>query len=254
MKHLRKLLRDLCSSGVLARISLTPTDILHVTGEYVKWNSDIAKTYVDIYASQCGLTPADFINKVEAMIIQKLDCACIQASMYFDHQQIDMEEGGAADYFLNKLFFDDDSGMLGTEYYLKQKVVAIGAPARAWASRSGKCLHADVIVPENAEVANALGAAVGRMIEEIEILIRPNNLNGGFIVYSPTSRKCFKTLTEATECAEEAGRNCVHRFAGSERCSLSTKIEDVNIEGADRNEKVFVERIVTVFMDFSKIN
>ncbi len=50
--------------------------------------------------------------------------------------------------------------------HLNKPVVAIGAPARAWIGEVGNLLGTKVMVPENADVANAYGAAIGQVIEQ----------------------------------------------------------------------------------------
>lgn len=251
LKNLRAILDTLLRAGVIARISLTPTDILHVTGEYREWNPVIAEIGVKMAAEQCGKSQEEFIQEVQRLIVEKIDSSCIQAAMYFDHQEIDMQEGGAPDYFINQLFFRKNSSVLQASFHLGKEVVAIGAPARAWAAKAGKELHADIIIPEHAEVANAVGAAVGRAIENIEILIRPDSVTNQYLVFSPLNRTCYDTLEEATRYAMDIGEECVRRLAQESNYHLTTRQEDVLIEDSSNDKKIFVERVVTICAQFN---
>lgn len=254
MKNLRNVLDELLRLGVIGRISLTPTDILHVTGGYKKWNSVIAEIGVKIAAEQCGKTQEVFISEVCQQMAYKLDSACIQAAMYFDNQEIEMKEGTSADYFLNQLFFKQNSAFLRAKYCLEKEVIAIGAPAEAWGTKIGQYLEANVTIPEHAEVANAVGAAVGRAIERIEILIRPDSVNNTYLVYSPINRACFENLEQATTFAFEVGTECVQRLSEDRYYRLTSSHNDLCIEDSFNGRKIFVERVVTLSAHFEDKN
>jgi len=250
MKNLRGTLNELLHAGVIGLIALTPTDVLHVTGRYKKWNPIIAEMGVKIAAERCKKTPEAFIAEVERVIIKKLDSSCIQAAMYFDQQVLDMSEGSTADYFLNKLFFHKSSSVLEAAYRLKKDVVAIGAPSGAWASKAGKELFANIMIPEHAEVANAVGAAVGRAVESVEVLIRLDDVTDQYIVFSPMNRTAYDTLNEATAYAREIGQECVKRLSATGICNITYHQEDMEIEDSCNNKKIFVERLVVVSAQF----
>lgn len=250
VKNLRSVLDELLREGVIARISLTPTDILHVTGQYQKWNSVIAEMGLKIAAAQSGKSEEEFIKEVSLLILEKIDCACIRAAMYFDQQEINVEEDEMADYFLNRLYFGKQSSVLKAEYHLNKTLVAIGAPSGVWAANAGKRLHTDVIIPEHAEVANAVGAAVGRAVENVEILIRQDSISNTFIVYSSLNRTCFDTLLEATDYAVRVGEECIERLSEKRNYKLKVDQEDVCIEESCSGREIFIERIVTLSASF----
>jgi N-methylhydantoinase A/oxoprolinase/acetone carboxylase beta subunit len=114
-------------------------------------------------------------------------------------------------------------------------VVLLGGPVKAYVEDLKKLINADFIVPEHADVGNAVGALVGKGIKRVEILIKTRVIpksqenkaeeeGGGtpesgviesalqnekkteFIVFSPTDRKIFEIHGEALEYAEELGR------------------------------------------------
>lgn len=252
MSKLRKLLDGLVREGVIARISLTPTDVLHATGEAGLWNSQIADVALDILADKFEGSKENFIEEIRRLMAENLDMAAIEAAMYFDRQEVDMEKGGAHDYFLNNLFFKSDSALLAAKYSLKKKIIGIGAPAKAWIGSMGKCLDTCVVIPEHAEVANAVGAAVGHDVEIIEILIRPDSVTKKFITYSPVGRKVMDTLEDATEYAKSIGGDCIE--AMSENCiyEIDTAIEDLNFEDVTNGRKIFMERVVKLTADFKR--
>ena len=111
-------------------------------------------------------------------------------------------------------------------------------------------MDTEVIIPEHAEVANAVGAAVGKSVEKIEILIRQDSVSGDYIVYSPVNRRCFKTLDDAAGYARRSGNECIERLAESRNFDVSVQEEDMEIEDVTNGSRTFVERVVTVRANF----
>ncbi len=248
--NLREIISDLLQEGVIGRISLTPTDVLHCSGEYRKWPFRISELATAIAADQTGMTIQEYIDAVRQRITQLLNCDAIQAAMYFDHQGFDIPNDPAADYFINYLYFEHRSSVLTASYHLEKPIVAIGASAAAWTKELSGAMDTKVMIPKHAEVANAVGAAVGKSVEKIEILIRRDSVNGNFIVYSPIQRCSFETLDEAAQYARESGNVCIERMAESRDFKVSVKEEDTEIEDVTNGNMTFVERVVTVRADF----
>jgi len=250
LKNIRQILAELLRCGVIARISLTPTDILHFTGEYREWDPIISEMGVNIAADQCHMTADELVGEIREKMSRRLNSSCIQAAMYFDHQQFEDSDSDAISYFLNDLYFDKKSSILKAEYHLEKPIVAIGAPAAAWADGLSGKMDTGVIVPDNAEVANAIGAAVGKAVESVEVLIRPDSVSGKYIVYSPLERFCEDTLEEATLKASDIGGRCIARLSENREFKLSVHSNDVEIEDSSDGRKVFVERVVEVMAEF----
>lgn len=243
-------IESLINVGAIERISLTPTDLLHATGEYQKWNVEAATIILEIAAYQSKQSAKRFAKQLHQKIVDSLDLASIQAAVFFDNQETKIEKGNISDYFINRLFFQQDSQVLKAAYSLNKKIVAIGAPAKAWACNAGKKLNTEVIIPEHAEVANAVGAAIGRAEEKIEILIRPDFGTDKYLVYSPIERSALSTLEDATEYAIEIGKECALRLSEGRNYEETTDYEDVCIDIRGSNEKIFVERVVTVWANY----
>ena len=56
---------------------------------------------------------------------------------------------------------------------LQQPVVAIGAPVEAYMPRVAEQLHTELVIPPHAEVANAVGAVAGGVVQRQRVLINP---------------------------------------------------------------------------------
>lgn len=240
--RLDKLVRE----GAVMRISVTPTDILHVCGEYGDWDSHTARLGIRILSEQLGKSVEEVVLDVRRSIIGMIRDACIQGAFYFDSQKFEIPSDEAADYFVNRVCRGEGSDILGGSLRLKKKIVAIGAPAKAWMQGVGEELGTHVMVPENAEVANAVGAAVGEQIENSEILIRPDPITKKFTAFTRISRKSFASLEDATAYAEETGKTQIGAYFAGTPHVTEVEIEDFHDENCLDNTRNFVERRVRV--------
>ncbi|GEM_PF-5695890 len=71
-------------------------------------------------------------------------------------------------------------------------------------------VDAEILVPEYAEVGNAVGTLVGRGIKRVEILIRPASLmspDKDFLVFAPGNRLRFDAYSEALDTVVEFGKS-----------------------------------------------
>jgi len=82
-------------------------------------------------------------------------------------------------------------------------VVAIGAPVEAYMPRTAEQLHTELIIPPHAEVANAVGAVAGGVIQRQRVLISP--LDGGerFRLHLPNGVHDFDDLEQAVGYAQQ---------------------------------------------------
>jgi len=86
---------------------------------------------------------------------------------------------------------------------LRRPLVAIGAPVQAYMPCVAEQLHTKLIIPPHAEVANAVGAVAGSVIQRLRVLISP--LDGGewFRLHLPDGVHDFVDLEQAVRYAQQ---------------------------------------------------
>ena len=235
----------LVKTGALSRIALTPTDLLHASGDYTVWDCAAARQAVCLRAVQLDLSPDDCLARLRAAISRKLTRTCIEAGFYFDGQTVAANDG-FLHYCTDQLLLDDGGTMLQARPALKKPVVAIGAPAAAWTGCIESALHTPVLFPVHAEVAGAVGAAVGHIVERADILIRRDPVTQQFTVFTADSRTAFLSLDEATAFAQRAGQQQARRRLPEGPADISVETEDVTLQNALEPGNNFVERHVRV--------
>jgi len=234
-------LSRLVGCGLIERISITPTDLLHVLGTYRQWNCDIAIKGVEILAEKTGQSESSFIDRVISILTDQLMLAVIESLS-------GLELNGHAVDFVEKIL-QNNSSSVEMNYRLKKPIVAIGAPVMAWLPSVAYQLDAELIIPEHAEVANAVGAATGQVRESVEVLIRNDKKNEGFAVHAPWGRTILYSLDGALDYSLTEARKYVTALvkqAGSPRCELVDSFEHVYTKSAVAEYKKYIETRVNV--------
>ena len=128
----------LVESGTVARISVTPTDILHVRGRYNRWNRQLSQAGVEILARRKEMSTVKFVDMVEKAVKAKLAMSCVQSAADFEGEEFSFEDSPQAMFLIQRAFGACGSALLQPRIELKKPVVAIGAPAEesCWERKS----------------------------------------------------------------------------------------------------------------------
>ncbi len=237
-------LSSLVERGILERASLTPTDVLLYLGKYNIGNSEIVESAIRYLAQKLGMGEEDFAKYLLSCIEKEFVLACVQSAIEFDQHDFDMKNNSVAAYFFNASFDSNHNGLLSTQLQLNKPIVAVGAPAEAWVKELSLHLNTQDCVPQHAEVANAVGAAIGQIIEKAEALIRPIKNNKVFCLHLPKLKREFESIEEAKSFAVEVLRAYVINRV-MEQCNNVIQsyesVDDVYIGASHVNEKVYIE-------------
>jgi len=242
-------LKHLVDIGVVARISMTPTDILHAKGTYTQWNSDAARMGVEILANRIDKTGEEFIQIASERIINDLCITCLQSLVGGERQALWLKSNETAMYFVDKALSPKEKQILNCSFQIDLPIVGIGAPVEAWLPEMAKKMHTQLVIPEHAEVANAVGAATGKIMETIKVLIKPGESDSGYIMHAPWERSIFETLEEASEYAlTEAKKRAVYAAekAGAKDYELLINHEDVYAKANMIEGDIYVESRIEV--------
>lgn len=237
-------LTELVDNGTLARISMTPTDLLHVTGEWQNWNFEIAKVGVAILAERKGMTMDEFVAKAKEVICIGEAQILLESLAQFEGKTFNTEKDAAAQYLFRALIEKEHGGLITPKITINKPIIGIGAPVATWLSELSSLLDVEIINPQHAEVANAVGAAVGQVMESAEAMIRPDGVTKKFVVFGLGERACFETKEEATDFARKGVRKMVAfraNLAGSQEIEIVDSIKDLYTENFAVCTQTYVE-------------
>jgi hypothetical protein len=90
-------------------------------------------------------------------------------------------------------------------------------------------LHGRLVIPDHAEVRNALGAVVGGIVQSVRVLIQPLLAGSVYRAHLPEEVRVFRQLEDAVACArDEAGKKVeeLARRAGAGEAKVDVRRED----------------------------
>jgi N-methylhydantoinase A/oxoprolinase/acetone carboxylase beta subunit len=220
--------------GIIQRIGLTPTDILHASGEYVEYDATPSKIAVDIQAAAMEMTPQHFCAQVKTEVVNKIARELINKLLY--------EETGKTAYceVTADLITKSITHKAGIDYSMRmmlhKPIIGIGAPVGAYLPRVAQQLHTRLLLPEHSEVGNAVGAIMGSIIESAEVLIRPKPgvsamENPPCILHSSVEKKEFDSLEEAVDYAR------IYVTEVARKKALAAGADEIEIK-VDRDDKI----------------
>lgn len=196
--------RNLEQQRVLLRAGFTPTDALHVLGSFQQWESRASRLGAQLLASRLHLTPEEFCERVVEAVSERVVTELITKVLSDENGDPHWESEPAALAVLERALGKRPHSDLGCQLTLRRPIVAIGAPVQAYMPTVGRLLGTELIIPQYAEVANALGAVAGGVIQRVRALIRPLDGDQAFRLHLPDGVHDFSSVEEAVAYAEHA--------------------------------------------------
>ncbi len=200
---LRRRIAELEARRVVQRAGFTPTDALHVLGRFQQWNAEASRLGAELLAAQAGLTAEDFCEQVVRGVSDRVATELVSKVLEDEVGPPDWEREPTAAALLERALNGPRDGDLNCELTLRRPLVAIGAPVEAYMPRVAERLHTELIIPPHAEVANAVGAVAGGVIQRLRVLI--SSLDGGerFRLHLPDGVRDFVHLEQAVGHAQQ---------------------------------------------------
>lgn len=226
------------SEGIIMRSGLTPTDIMHIRGDFSKYDksaSVLGAKYMMLNLP--GFEDGDVSRFCEAVY----DLAC--KKMYVNIMKILLENAypevfakGITDQLeeLIELSWNgkNNEGFLSYSFSTNVKLIGIGAPTHIFLPKVAEVMGVDYVIPPDAEVANAVGAITADVSASCRIRISPNNSDfgvDGYNVYCRDSDEHFEEMDEAVKFAEKAAVDAAVKDARS-RGALGELVTDVKVD------------------------
>ena len=193
---------------IIARAGLTPTDLLHVTGEFTPWDVQTSRKTVQAAAAQWGLSEERFIQRVRQAITRRITAEILH---FLTGARLPEKDFGFTRKDLAHFVFDENIApsdpYLGVQFQLKVPLVGIGAPARAFLPPVARALNTEILFPEHYEVANAVGTVVGNILIRQEGEVLPwveNNIQLGYYARAAGNQRNFDSRADALSFARQA--------------------------------------------------
>lgn len=232
------------SDYVVQRCGLTPTDVLHVTGDLELWDIATAEEYTRIIAPAANMSAGELAKAVMDSVTEKLMFELVQRQLE-SGSGVELEDSPAAKAIFDVLLAGGNHH-LKVDLELSDPIIGLGAAAPLFLDRVAKHLHARLDVPDYADVANAVGA-----ITSLVVVARGGSVSpapdGNYHLSGVAGSASFTSFDEAYRELVVALKGDVIReaeAAGTEERTIALDVNDRMSTTADGAE-VFLERQVT---------
>jgi N-methylhydantoinase A/oxoprolinase/acetone carboxylase beta subunit len=218
----------LLDRGIIQVSSLTPSDAAHVLGLQSQWSFEGARLACLMLGRSYGLISWD-------------EGKTARDTEDFARHIFDVMVGKSASLIINQLsgysFPADDplvNAVTQGENQLNDlsislkptiPVVAVGGPAQVFYPQVGERLNVHSVIPHNADVTNAIGAAIGRIKIRTVIEITAGE-SGGYHLHHD-SNPVF--ITDSEEALEQA-RRLASRYVEQKAISMGGTSPEIRIE------------------------
>ena len=232
-------LGNLLERGFIVASAFTPTDALHVLGQYRCGSVEAAKLGAALWARRLNITAEDFCKQVVGEVMVRLGQAIITSVLADEDGLWLNSQDSVGRLFINRALSSDDRRVLSVTISVRRPIIGVGAPANAYLRPLAARLHTDINVPEYAEVASAVGAVASGVVQTVHVLIRPLDGKNRFRVHLPFGVRDFTELTPAVSYARDTARRLA-RYRAHRAGATSVK---VHIERHDRTARAYNDKI-----------
>ena len=191
--------------GYVTRIGMTPTDLLHAEGSYTEYDAETSLIAAGYLSRKCGLTLERFIDKAKTEVVNKM-AASVMEKMMLDSNGFDELTESQKEILRMSLGSNEDYSL---KFELKRPIVGIGAPVGAWLPKVAELLRAELLLPSDSEIGNAIGAITGSISETATVTVRAA---GADVVEEPECNvftgQVIKTFARPQEAMEFARSEC----------------------------------------------
>jgi N-methylhydantoinase A/oxoprolinase/acetone carboxylase beta subunit len=229
---------------IIQRCGLTPTDLLHVTGQFDRWDRGTSRKMCDMFAALCGMNMEEMVVLLLDKVVQRLALELIKKQLDAETQADDMDRCDVCRVMMANLF-KGGAKDYSVHFTLNRPVIGVGAPIAHFLPQAAKLLGTKAILPEHADVANAIGAITSQIAVRRKLKIKPDQ-GGGFLIEGLAGALHFETLEEAEAHAKRELVLMVRkiaRAAGTSQTTVEMQVEDQSAKTANGDE-LFLERSV----------
>ena len=242
----------LIGRGLLTLATFTPTDALHVTGDFTGFDAEAAMLGAKLIARQkTGIgqpiaeTPEELARRTLSELHRRTGLALMDAALAHDGAG---EMQATNNPLLANLYRDGTTGkdsLVKLSLELGTGLVALGASAATHYPHVARRMGVELTVPDHAEVAGAVGAAAGSVRQRVMISVTQPS-EGRYRVHLPGGPRDLGVMDEALASAREvAGQLAEERARKAGATSVSIEIsEDIKLVPLGGGKELFIEALV----------
>ncbi len=264
--------------GVVLRCGVTPTDVMHITGDYVQYDVRASRLGVEYLRRVTKGSFDDVCGAIYQLAKLRLYQNLVRILMKYETgQELPKEDEQALERLTERIFRGAcgaccDEGLdargrsaagirpgsgaaagngfrfVAPDFAAKVNLIGIGAPSGIFVKDVAGLLRGKALVPEFAMVANAIGAAAGSVNSQCVVRIQPCTAPGApgkFIVTGGDLPQYFDYYADALKAARSLAeeRACRRAREQGARGRLRTEVQVIedHYDVAGQENRLFLE-------------
>lgn len=243
------------NEGIIMRAGITPTDIMHLKGDYTAFNTEVSRLGAAYLGMATDLEEDELCDRVYRMVRSRLYGNLVRILMKHEiGRELDAEEESNLRK-LTKLIYEmrsEEAMFLNAGFKTASALIGVGGPTGIFLEEVAQILGTDSIVPQWSKIANAIGAAAGNITCSYTVRIEPNmnrQLGSEFCLMGSHGFIGFDNYEEALEVAkqqaEEAVRERARRQGARGGISVKLDVDEDFYSVREGSAPVFVQTVVT---------
>jgi N-methylhydantoinase A/oxoprolinase/acetone carboxylase beta subunit len=217
----RRYIGELAERGLVILSAFTPTDAAHVLGRYEYGSMDAARYGAELLAKQMGMDAIGFCNRVIQQVMVQIGRAVID-SVIAGEKKGPKKIDTAGRLLIDRALRGDNGEEFSVDITVKNPLIGIGAPAGTYFPPVAKRLNTRLFISEHAGVGNAIGAAVGSVMQTVRALVRPMDWGRFYRTYLPSCVRDFAIYEEALTHTRGAAREMAKEQARRAGAAFTT--------------------------------
>jgi len=195
----------LVKDGIVQICGLTPTDIMHIRGDFDRYCTEASLLGAEFMAFNLGITIQKLCDLAYDEVKRKLHLNIVKVMLenkYPDYMRAGIDAGMEQhiNYIYEAVKTGNSDPLFASMFCTEYSLVGIGAPIHVFLDDVANMLSTHAVIPRHYEVANAVGAIVGSVSASFSVEIRPRcgpEAITGYTVYGIDKVKVFESEDEA---------------------------------------------------------
>ncbi len=235
--------------GIVQVSGITPSDAAHVLGLQSQWSKTGARLACLMLGRSHALIATKSTDQAQEItdFATRIFDAMVGKSTQLIVNQLCGQNFDADNVLLRSISHGDgELGDLAISMSPGIPLVAVGGPANVFYPRVGERLNTKAVIPEDADVANAIGAAIGR-IKIRKVIEITGSESGGYHIHGPGEPVFSTSSTDALAQASSIASSYVEEKAesmGGTSPLVDIRVERIDIPNMDEEHSLIAATVI----------
>lgn len=242
-------LNRLISRGLAQVSGFTPSDAMHCLGLQDNWDSEAAQKLVEIllkqkdrFGNRIAVSVEDLCRKVKEQLTRQSADVILATCM----AESGVAVGPGAQSLINSAL-NGQEGFVRLSLSLDRQLVGLGASAANYYPAIGERLSSTCVVPEHADVANAIGAVAGEVRIQRSLEVTSSDGGGSFHLLLEDGPLVFNDEKKVLDAASKKLREMLESLMDEAGSDTPVFEEEVSINAPEiEGSRHFVQAKITL--------